>query len=248
MGKLATELDVAAVLGRDGVIGDCIDGFEPRDSQLGMAQLIDEAIALGESRVIEASTGIGKSFAYLVPAFLSDARVVISTGTRNLQDQLFEKDIPLIRKAIVSGKQVALLKGRSNYCCLHRLQRYRGEDRFKSREMAAIFNQLTAWSQQTESGDIGEFAAIPENDSLWFYATSSAENCLGGECPEIERCFVLKARKNAMKADILVINHHLYFSDLALKADGFGEILPQADVLIFDEAHQLPEIAGNFYG
>jgi len=248
MGELASELDVAAVLGRDGIIGEHIADFEPRASQLGMAALIDEAIGLGESRVIEASTGIGKSFAYLVPAFLSNARVVISTGTRNLQDQLFEKDIPLIRKAIVSGKKVALLKGRSNYCCPHRLKRYRAEDRFKSREMATIFSALATWSEQTDSGDIGEFAGIPENDSLWYFATSNADNCLGGDCPEIDRCFVFKARKKAMDADILVINHHLYFSDLALKEDGFGEILPDADVLIFDEAHQLPDIAGNFYG
>lgn len=248
MGELASELEVAAVLGHEGIIGDYIADFEPRESQLGMAALIDEAIALGESRVIEASTGIGKSFAYLVPAFLGNARVVISTGTRNLQDQLFEKDIPLIRKAIVNPRKVALLKGRSNYCCLHRLKRYRAEDRFKSREMAAIFGALTTWSGQTDSGDIGEFAGIPENDSLWFYATSNADNCLGGECPEFDRCFVFKARKKAMEADILVINHHLYFSDLALKEDGFGEILPDADVLIFDEAHQLPDIAGHFYG
>lgn len=248
MGELANELDVVAVLGRDGLIGEHIVDFEPRQSQLGMAELIDEAIGLGESRVIEASTGIGKSFAYLVPAFLSAARVVISTGTRNLQDQLFEKDIPLIRKAIVSGKKVALLKGRGNYCCPYRLKRYRAEDRFKSRAMAGIFAALTDWSEQTDSGDIGEFAGIPENDSLWYYATSNADNCLGSECPEIDRCFVFKARKKAMDADILVINHHLYFSDLALKQDGFGEILPEADVLIFDEAHQLPDIAGNFYG
>jgi len=248
MGELANELDVAAVLGRDGLIGEHIVDFEPRQSQLGMAALIDEAIGLTESRVIEASTGIGKSFAYLVPAFLSAARVVISTGTRNLQDQLFEKDIPLIRKAIVSGKKVALLKGRSNYCCPYRLKRYRAEDRFKTRAMAGIFGALADWSEQTDSGDIGEFAGIPENDSLWYYATSNADNCLGSECPEIDRCFVFKARKKAMDADILVINHHLYFSDLALKQDGFGEILPEADVLIFDEAHQLPDIASNFYG
>jgi len=248
MGELANELDVAAVLGRDGLIGEHIVDFEPRQSQLGMAALIDEAIGLAESRVIEASTGIGKSFAYLVPAFLSAARVVISTGTRNLQDQLFEKDIPLIRKAIVSGKKVALLKGRSNYCCPYRLKRYRAEDRFKTRAMAGIFGALADWSEQTDSGDIGEFAGIPENDSLWYYATSNADNCLGSECPEIDRCFVFKARKKAMDADILVINHHLYFSDLALKQDGFGEILPEADVLIFDEAHQLPDIASNFYG
>ena len=248
MGELATELNVDSVLGSDGVIAEHIDDFQPRSSQLGMAHLIDEAIALGESRVIEASTGIGKSFAYLVPAFLSDARVVISTGTRNLQDQLFQKDIPLIRKSIVSAKKVALLKGRSNYCCPQRLNKYRAQDRFKSREMAAIFRAMKDWAEVSDSGDIGEFANIPENDSLWYYATSNAENCLGGECPEIDRCFVLKARKRAMEADIVVINHHLYFSDQALKVDGFGELLPEADVLIFDEAHQLPEIAGNFYG
>ena len=248
MGELATEIDVAAVLGPDGVIGDYINDFESRASQLAMAELIAEAIALGESRVIEASTGIGKSFAYLVPAFLSNKRVVISTGTRNLQDQLFQKDIPLIRKAIVSARKVALLKGRSNYCCPHRLNQYRRQDRFKSRDMSSIFSALSAWSAHSDTGDIGEFADIPENDSLWYYATSNADNCLGGECPEIDRCFVLKARKKAMDADIVVINHHLYFSDLALKQDGFGELLPDADVLIFDEAHQLPDTAGNFYG
>ncbi len=248
MGQLSTELNVGSVLGSDGVIGEYITDFQPRASQLGMAELIDEAIALGESGVIEASTGIGKSFAYLVPAFLSDARVVISTGTRNLQDQLFQKDIPLIRKAIVSAKKVALLKGRSNYCCPQRLNKYRAQDRFKSREMGAIFKAIADWSETSESGDIVEFADIPENDSLWYYATSNADNCLGGECPEIDRCFVLKARKRAMAADLLVINHHLYFSDLAIKQDGFGELLPDVDVLIFDEAHQLPDIAGSFYG
>jgi ATP-dependent DNA helicase DinG len=248
MAELANEIDVAAVLGPDGIIGEHINDFESRASQLAMAELIAEAITLGESRVIEASTGIGKSFAYLVPAFLSNKRVVISTGTRNLQDQLFQKDIPLIRKAIVSARRVALLKGRSNYCCPHRLNQYRRQDRFKSREMASIFSALSAWAAHSDSGDIGEFAEIPENDSLWYYATSNADNCLGSECPEIDRCFVLKARKTAMDADIVVINHHLYFSDLALKQDGFGELLPNADVLIFDEAHQLPDIAGNFYG
>ena len=248
MSQLASELTVAAVLGENGVIGEHIPDFVPRDSQLGMAELISEAISLGESRVIEASTGIGKSFAYLVPAFLSGARVVISTGTRNLQDQLYQKDIPLIRRAIVSASKVALLKGRSNYCCPHRLNKYRSEDRFKSREMASIFSAIAAWAELSDSGDIGEFAEIPENDSLWYYATSNADNCLGSECPQIDKCFVLKARKKAMEAEILVINHHLYFSDLALKADGFGELLPEADVMIFDEAHQLPDIAANFYG
>ena len=248
MTGLAGELTVAAVLGEGGALGDCVAGFEPRASQLGMAELIAEAIALGESRIIEASTGIGKSFAYLVPALLTDARVVVSTGTRNLQDQLFHKDIPRVRQAVVAAKRVALLKGRSNYCCHYRLAKFRNEDRFRRRPAASIFTALAEWAATSDSGDIAEFADLPENDSLWYYATSNADNCLGGDCPDIDRCFVLRARKRALESDLLVINHHLYFSDLALKAEGFGEILPRADVLIFDEAHQLPEIASRFYG
>ncbi len=248
MAELAGELNPDDVLGDGGIVGEFIDDFQPRQSQLGMARLIDEAIALGESRIIEASTGIGKSFAYLVPAMLCQGKVVISTGTRNLQDQLFDKDIPLLRRAVVSPRKVALLKGRSNYACPYRIRKHRAEDRFRSREAAAVFSALADWAETSRSGDIAEFAGLGENDSLWYYATSNADNCLGGECPQLERCFVLKARREAMDADLLVINHHLYFSDLALKAEGFGEILPAADVLIFDEAHQLPDIASHFYG
>ena len=248
MAELAAELSVDRVLGEGGLAGEWIDDFEPRQSQLQMARLIEQAIALGESRVIEASTGIGKSFAYLVPAMLCDGKVVISTGTRNLQDQLFDRDIPLLRQAIVSPKKVALLKGRGNYACPYRIDKHRAEDRFRSREAAALFGALSDWAETSRSGDIAEFAELAENDSLWYYATSNADNCLGGECPRIERCFVLKARREAMDADLVVINHHLYFSDLALKTEGFGEILPEADVIVFDEAHQLPDIASLFYG
>ena len=150
---LDSELDVNRVLGKDGVIGQYIDGFESRESQLGMAQLIDEAIALGESRVIEASTCIGKSFAYLVPAFLNASKVIISTGTRNLQDQLYQKDIPLVRKTIVSSKKTALLKGRSNYACPYRIRKYKTEDRFKTRHLASLFGPLSRWSDTSENGD-----------------------------------------------------------------------------------------------
>ena len=248
MPELADELTLEDVLGDSGLIAEVIEDFAPRSSQLEMAREIDEAVSHGESRVIEASTGIGKSFAYLVPAFLTPSKFVISTGTRNLQDQLFTKDIPLLQKVIISGKKVALLKGRSNYCCPHRISRNKAQQRFRNRQLAGIFNALADWSEQTESGDISEFSAIPENDSLWFYATSTADNCLGSECPEINRCFVAKARRQAMEADIVVINHHLYFSDQMLKSDGFGEILPQAEVVVFDEAHQLPDIASLFFG
>ncbi|MCP4233011.1 MAG: ATP-dependent DNA helicase, partial [Aestuariibacter sp.] len=248
MGELANELDVDAVLGTEGIIRDQIPGFSARTSQLEMARLIASSIESRESQIIEASTGIGKSFAYLVPVFLCDKKVVISTGTKNLQDQLYFKDIPIIRKTIVTARKTALLKGRSNYCCPHRINHFKHQKQFQGHDMAALFADLSAWSMETSSGDISEFSAIAENDRLWFYATSNTDNCLGGDCPDFNDCFVSKARKKAMDADIVVINHHLYFSDLNLKQDGFGEILPEADVLIFDEAHQLPEVASNFYG
>ena len=248
MPRLSTELDVDAVLGTGGIIGEQIDDFKPRQSQLEMARLIDESILDSKSRIIEASTGIGKSFAYLVPIFLSDKKAVVSTGTKNLQDQLYNKDIPLINKIVVNSRKTALLKGRSNYCCIYRVDKFRRQKFFKSRNIAALFATLAQWAETSETGDISEFPGIPENDRLWFYATSSADNCLGSDCPDFNHCFVVKARKKAMDADVVVVNHHLYFSDLALKQEGFGEILPEAEVLVFDEAHQLPDIASHFFG
>jgi ATP-dependent DNA helicase DinG len=248
MGVLSTELDVDAVLGSDGLIKQEIVDFRPRQSQLEMSRLIHSGIAKGESHLIEASTGIGKTFAYLVPVFLSKKKVVISTGTKNLQDQLFYKDIPLIKRIVVNSKKTALLKGRSNYCCPYRVELFSHQKQSQSREMSSLFTALQEWSETSKTGDISEFSAIPENDPLWFFATSTADNCLGNECPSLDDCFVVKARKKAMEADVVVINHHLYFSDQALKKDGFGEILPEAQVVIFDEAHQLPDIASLFYG
>ncbi len=248
MAKLATELNVNDVLGSEGIIKQYIPGFQARDSQLAMAELIQQSISSRENAVIEASTGIGKSFAYLVPAFLSKGKILISTGTKNLQDQLYKKDIPLISKTIVSGKQLALLKGRSNYCCPYRINKFRQQRRFQTRQLTPVFDALKSWSETTSIGDIAEFSDIPENDSLWFYATSNGDNCIGLECPDSKNCFVMKARRKAQDADVIVINHHLFFSDQALKDDGFGELLPEVDVLIFDEAHQLPDVASHFFG
>ena len=248
MSALANELDIDKVLGADGIIREQIPGFVSRKSQLEMASLIHQSIDSGKSQIIEASTGIGKSFAYLVPAFLCDGKVIISTGTRNLQDQLYQKDIPLIRKTIISPRKTALLKGRSNYCCKYRVDKFRRENRYHNAETASIFELLSQWSEASKTGDISEFSELPENDPLWFYATSNADNCLGSECPDYQECFVVKARREALDADIVVINHHLYFSDRRLREEGFGEILPEADVLIFDESHQLPDVASHFYG
>ena len=247
MARLASQLSVDDVLGKHGIIEEFIPGFQPRQSQLEMANLIHQAILSKQHYAIEASTGIGKSFAYLVPAFLSNVKVVISTGTKNLQDQLFNKDLPLINKTIISGKKLALLKGRNNYCCPHRINLHRQQRRFQTRHMGSLFDALKQWSETTSTGDIAEFADIPENDSLWFYATSTSENCLGSDCPEFSGCYVVKARRKAQEADIIVINHHLFFSDQALKEEGFGELLPEVDVMIFDEAHQLPDVASHFF-
>ncbi|MDX8400239.1 MAG: ATP-dependent DNA helicase, partial [Gallionellaceae bacterium] len=188
MAELASELDVDAVLGANGIIREQIADFSARESQLEMARLIAKCIENKSSHVIEASTGIGKSFAYLVPVFLSNKKVVISTGTKNLQDQLFFKDIPLIRKTIVNSRKTALLKGRSNYCCPHRIKQFKSQKQFQSRKMASLFSALSEWALETVTGDTSEFSAIPENDSLWFYATSNADNCLGNECPDFDQC------------------------------------------------------------
>lgn len=248
MARLADELTIEDVLGPEGLIGEFIPGFQARASQLAMANQIAESLEQKRSSIIEASTGIGKSFAYLVPIFLSPGKALISTGTKNLQDQLFKKDLPLINKLILSGKKIALLKGRSNYGCLYRIKHFRQQSRFQTRTMAPLFDALEHWIDSSKNGDIGEFSEIPEQDSLWFYATSNTDNCLGSECAFIKDCHVVKARRKAMDADVIVINHHLFFSDQSLKQDGFGELLPHCDIVVFDEAHQLPDVASHFYG
>jgi ATP-dependent DNA helicase DinG len=221
MARLSSELSVDEVLGSRGVIAEYIPGFQTRKAQLDMAELIHQCIEKKESHVIEASTGIGKSFAYLVPAFLHEGKTLISTGTKNLQDQLFHKDIPLISKTILSGKKLALLKGRSNYACLHRISKHRQQRRFQTRQMAQLFDALAEWATTSVTGDIAEFSDIPEQDSLWFFATSNADNCLGAECPEFDDCYVFKARRKAQDADVVVINHHLFFSSILYIIDKF---------------------------
>ncbi len=246
--SLDTHLTIDSVLAENGKLSEVIDGFQTRNSQIDMAKLIEKSINELHDVVIEAGTGIGKSFAYLVPAFLAHKKTLISTGTKNLQDQLYQKDIPIVRKAIAQGVKTALLKGRSNYACLYRIHKYRFKKHFQTPRLKRLFSELSQWADTSIVGDITEFSSLAERDSLWFFATSNADNCLGQECPEYDRCFVLKARKNAFDADIVVINHHLFFSDLALREQGFGELLPDMDIVIFDEAHQLPDIASHFFG
>ena len=236
-----------AALGADGPLADRLPGYTPREAQRVLSEAIAEAMDDRDTLIAEAGTGTGKTYAYLVPALLSGERVIISTGTRALQDQLYHRDLPRVRAALGASAKTALLKGRSNYLCRYRMEQARG-DKFVSREVAAQFQRVVAWSGRTQRGDLAELPDIPEDSPLWPQVTSTSDNCLGGECPFWSECFVAKARSEAQAADVVVVNHHLLLADLAIKQEGFGEILPGASAFVLDEAHQLPELAAQFFG
>lgn len=237
-----------AALTGDGALAVAIEGYVPRPAQQRLAEVIAEAIETRGELIAEAGTGTGKTYAYLVPALLSGRRTIISTGTRALQDQLFHRDLPRVRTALGARLKTALLKGRSNYLCWYRLERARSDGLFASRELVAQLSKLNVWAGSSSSGDLAEVDFLTDDSPLWPQVTSTAENCLGTECQFYADCFVAKARHAAQDADVVVVNHHLLFADQALKRDGFGEILPGAQTFVLDEAHQLPELAAQFFG
>src|SRR5690348_2818780 len=232
--------DAATLLGGDGPFAREVPNFAARGTQQRMARAVADAIDHRDALVVEAGTGTGKTFAYLVPSLLSGKRVIISTGTRNLQDQLFHRDLPKVRSVLGAKIDAALLKGRANYLCLHRSEQAAREGTFSSRSQANDLQAIRAWAKRTRSGDRSELAEVPEGSPLWPRVTSTTENCLGSECAFFDDCFVMKARRRAQEADVVVVNHHLLFADLALKQEGFGDILPGAHAFILDEAHQIP--------
>ena len=232
----------------DGPLAAKIAGFKTRAQQLEMAEAIDAAIRSSGVLVAEAGTGTGKTFAYLVPALLAGGKVIISTGTKTLQDQLFDRDLPAVREALASGTSAALLKGRANYVCLYRLKRAAAEARLATRDEATQLRQIERFAALSITGDRADLADVPEDAPVWAHATSTRENCLGQECPDYSDCFVMRARRNALAADVVVVNHHLFFADVVLRDEGIAELLPSCNTLIFDEAHQLPETARNFFG
>lgn len=234
------------LLGADGPLAQRIEGFAPRAAQQRMADAVAAALRDAETLAVEAGTGTGKTYAYLVPVLLSGMRTVISTGTRTLQDQLFHRDLPRVREALAAPVRVALLKGRGNYLCLHRMKRARGLP-----AMRALFDQLRAveeWARRTERGELSELGEFREDSPLTRQITSTADNCLGSRCDDFDDCFVAIARRRAQAADVVVVNHHLLLSDFTLKDQGFGQILSGSDAVILDEAHQLPELAAQFFG
>jgi len=235
------------LLDADGPLAKNIEGFQLRPQQQSMYIAVEEAIKNYGKVVIEAGTGVGKTFAYLVPALASGGRIIISTGSKTLQDQLFHKDIPLVEKALKVNAQVALLKGRANYLCIHRLELALSEGQFPNRRMLSHLHRIKDWAEVTDKGDIAEIRTVPHDAEIWPSVTSTLDNCLGAECDYYEECHVVVARREAQAADIVVVNHYLFFADLALKDEGFGELLPSANAVILDEAHQLPEIASTFF-
>ncbi len=241
--------ELQEVFAKDGLLADVIDGYLPREAQLEMAQSIFSAIQSKSNLIAEAGTGTGKTFAYLVPAILSGKKTIVSTGTKNLQDQLFAKDLPIIKQALAKLPfKAALLKGRSNYLCTYRLDASLKNSFGYSKEDAQALAQIKTWSKQTRVGDITEVSDIRENEAIWSFATSTVDNCLGQECPDFSDCFLLKARKKAQDADLVVVNHHLLCADWSIRETGFGELLPSVEVIVLDEAHQLAETASGFLG
>ncbi|RTE87611.1 MULTISPECIES: ATP-dependent DNA helicase [Gammaproteobacteria] len=235
------------VFSENGVLSQALPHFSPRPSQLEMARAVHGLKKTGEQLVVEAETGTGKTFAYLAPALLKDGKVIVSTGTKNLQEQLFHRDMPALRDVLSPDKVVVLLKGRSNYLCLHRLEQAVRHPKNLREEGLAQLQSVRTWANKTRTGDMGELSSLPEDAIVLPQVTSTQSNCLGRECPHYEECYLVKARKEALEADVVVVNHHLFCADLALKETGFGELIPDADLVIFDEAHQLPEIASQYF-
>lgn len=231
-----------------GPLNDCLNNYQLRAEQVEMAKSVSNAIKDKESLVIEAGTGVGKTFAYLYPSLLKGGRVVISTATKNLQDQLFFNDIPKIREALKISVKVNILKGRANYICKLRMENTNQEGMFFNKNDAKYLHLIKAYSDNSDSGEVSEISKIPENSAIWPMVTSTKENCLGQDCEFYKNCFLVKARKEALESEVLIVNHHLFFADFVLKDAELSEILPKANTVIFDEAHQVPLVASFFLG
>jgi ATP-dependent DNA helicase DinG len=237
----------ADILSESGPLAELIPDYRIRPQQVDMAESIADTLSAGESMLCEAGTGTGKTFAYLIPAILSGKKVIVSTGTKHLQDQLYQRDLKIIQQATGRAIHCSLLKGRANYLCLYRLETMERDPSGMHRGYQSQLHNIRQWSQQTRSGDLAELTAIPEDAPVRMFITSTTENCLGQECAFYDDCFVFRARRHANEADLTVVNHHLLLADMALREQGYGELLPIADVVIFDEAHQLPDLVSRFF-
>ena len=240
---------ISQLFSLEGPLAAIAPGFRVRPSQIELAQMVERTIAERSTLVAEAGTGTGKTWAYLVPALLGGGKVLVSTGTRTLQDQLFARDLPRVREALSVPASIALLKGRGNYVCHYHLEKLQTEDRaLKSRAEVQQLRHIHTFAQQSTTGDRADLPSVPEEAEIWQRVTSTRENCLGQDCPNVRDCFVLKARRQAQEADVVVINHALFMADVMLRDEGITDLLPAADTVVFDEAHQLPDTATRFLG
>lgn len=239
---------ISNIFSVNGELSQSIKGFRPRTEQIEMAHAVGESIQNKSSLVIEAGTGTGKTFAYLAPILVFGKKTIISTGSKNLQDQLFNRDLPAIKKALNFTGKIALLKGRANYLCLERLDQVIAQGVLGDKSVLAELSKVRKWNNSTKTGDFTECIELAEDSPIIPQLTSTAETCLGTDCPNYSECYVASARKKALNADLVVVNHHLFFADMAVKESGFGELIPNAEVIIFDEAHQLPDIASQYFG
>ncbi|MDY4279892.1 MAG: ATP-dependent DNA helicase [[Pasteurella] mairii] len=245
---MVSNKQITQVFAEDGELSRYINGFHPRAEQIEMASAVENAIKNHRTLVIEAGTGTGKTFAYLAPSLLATKKTIISTGSKNLQDQLFDRDLPAIQRALNYSGKIALLKGRANYLCLERLDQVIAQGVVGDRSVLADLSKVRKWNNATQTGDLTECVELTEDSPILPQLTSTTESCLGSDCPHYAECYVALARKKALNADLVVVNHHLFFADMAVKESGFGELIPNAEVIIFDEAHQLPDIASQYFG
>ena len=245
---MKNDLIINEIFSNEGALHEVIPDYRKRSEQLDMSKAVNATIQQKNSLIVEAGTGVGKTFSYLVPALINGGKVVISTATKNLQDQLFLKDIPTIRDALKIPIKINILKGRSNYVCQLRMENSLIEGQFFNREDAAFIKKIKTFSDHSNTGEVSEINDIPENSTIWPSVTSTKENCLGQNCEFAKSCFLIKARKEALAAEVLIVNHHLFFADFILKDEEVSEILPAADTVIFDEAHQIPDVGSIFFG
>jgi ATP-dependent DNA helicase DinG len=234
--------------GPDGLLAEKLPGFEYRALQMQMAEAVEASLRDAASLLVEAATGTGKTWAYLIPAILSGKRIAVSTGTKTLQDQIFDHDIPVLQRLLFPQLRAVVLKGRKNYVCQRRLSLFARQPSFAAREEAKLYERLLHWAARTETGDRAEIPWLPDQFQAWNDLSSSSDQCLGQECPDYSRCFLARLRQQAARAHLLLVNHHLLFADLAVRRGGFGEVIPRYEAVIFDEAHQLEDIAASYFG
>ncbi|HXG68800.1 MAG TPA: ATP-dependent DNA helicase, partial [Blastocatellia bacterium] len=236
------------VFGPDGLIARHHPNYEYRPGQIEMARMVHETLTEGGIALIEAGTGTGKTLAYLIPALAAGRRVIVTTATKNLQEQLYKKDIPFLQKIIPRKFKATCMKGRSNYICLHRLKKSADLPMLTGMEEVDYFDQIRRWAATTKTGDRAELTDLPEDLSFWPYIDARAETCLGQKCPEFDDCFITRMRQEAMESDVVIVNHHLFFADLGLRGGDYGQVLPDYSAVIFDEAHEIEDVAASYFG